>query len=254
MSQRTSFANSMRHIRRKPSPDELDGRGRRPNEPWHLNTLQRHLVAASGEFVGTFFFLFFGYAGHLMIIDQVTVDLDRTVAPVATPGILQTVFVAYAYGFSLLVTVLAFYRISGGLFNPAVSNFYNRVDLYVSTSSDHRPQVTLGLCAAGGLPWIRAVFLIPTQLIASMCAGGVVEAIFPGRIAGVNTLLGPHVNTAQGLFAEMFFTSYLVFVILMLAIEKSRVTFIAPIGIGLALFVAEIPGMILYLSDVSEQC
>ncbi|KAI0153957.1 aquaporin-like protein [Pestalotiopsis sp. NC0098] len=222
MSQRTSFANSMRHIRRKPTPDELDGRGRRPNEPWHLNTLQRHLVAASGEFVGTFFFLFFGYAGHLMIIDQVDVDLNRTAAPIGTPGILQTVFVGYAYGFSLLVTVLAFYRISGGLFNPAV---------------------TLGLCAAGGLPWIRAVFLIPMQLIASMCAGGVVEAIFPGRIAGVNTLLGPNVNTAQGLFAEMFFTSYLVFVILMLAIEKSRVTFIAPIGIGLALFVAEIPGV-----------
>jgi aquaporin rerated protein, other eukaryote len=40
----------------------------------------------------------------------------------------------------------------------------------------------------------------------------------------------------------MFFTSYLVFVILMLATEKSRDTFLAPVGIGLALFVAEIPG------------
>lgn len=40
----------------------------------------------------------------------------------------------------------------------------------------------------------------------------------------------------------MFFTSYLVFVVLILAVEKSRDTFIAPIGIGLALFVAEIPG------------
>lgn len=86
-----------------------------------------------------------------------------------------------------------------------------------------------------------------------MCAGGVVEAIFPGRIAGLNTVLGPNVNTAQGLFAEMFFTSYLVFVILMLAVEKSRVTFIAPIGIGLALFVAEIPGMVFCFHDVSEQ-
>ncbi|KAF7530482.1 hypothetical protein G7054_g9543 [Neopestalotiopsis clavispora] len=206
-------------MKRKPTPDDLDGRGRHPHEPWHLSSMQKHLVAATGEFVGTFFFLFFGYAGHLMVIDQVAID---SVTLIATPGIIQTMFVGYAYGFSLLVTVLAFYRISGGLFNPAV---------------------TLGLCAAGGLPWARAAFLIPTQLIASMCAGGVVNAVFPGNIAAVNTHLGPHVNTAQGLFAEMFFTSFLVFVILMLAVEKSRVTFVAPIGIGLALFVAEIPGV-----------
>lgn len=86
-----------------------------------------------------------------------------------------------------------------------------------------------------------------------MCAGGVVNAVFPGNIAAVNTHLGPHVNTAQGLFAEMFFTSFLVFVILMLAVEKSRVTFVAPIGIGLALFVAEIPGKI-EKTNVSQSC
>jgi aquaporin related protein len=40
----------------------------------------------------------------------------------------------------------------------------------------------------------------------------------------------------------MFLTSLLIFVILMLAAEKSRATFIAPVGIGLALFVAELCG------------
>lgn len=94
--------------------EELDGRGLPIYEPWHLTTVQTHLVAASGEFVGTFFFLFFGYSGHLMVINEA----DSTVE---TPGVIQTVFVGYAYGFSLLVTVWAFYRISGGLFNPAVS-------------------------------------------------------------------------------------------------------------------------------------
>ncbi|KAK6066635.1 aquaporin related protein [Seiridium cupressi] len=131
-------------------------------------------------------------------------------------------FVAYAYGFSLIVTVWTFYRISGGLFNPAV---------------------TFGLALAGGLPWARAAFLIPTQFIASMCAGGVVDAMFPGNISSVNTTLVGGMSIAKGLFAEMFFTAYLVFVILMLAIEKSRDTFLAPVGIGLALFVAEIPGV-----------
>lgn len=66
--------------------------------------------------------------------------------------------------------------------------------------------------------------------------------MFPGDVASLNTLLAPGMSIAQGVFAEMFFTAYLVFVILMLAVEKSKDTFLAPIGIGLALFVAEIPG------------
>lgn len=102
----------------------------------------------------------------------------------------------------------------------------------------------LGLCLSGQLPWMRAAFLIPTQIIACMCAGGVVKAIFPGDMASLNTLLAPGMSIAQGLFAEMFFTSYLVFVVLMLAAEKSKDTFLAPLGIGLALFVAEIPGKV----------
>ncbi len=40
----------------------------------------------------------------------------------------------------------------------------------------------------------------------------------------------------------MFLTMLLVFVILMLAAEKHNATFIAPVGIGLALFVAELAG------------
>ncbi|KAL3418097.1 MIP family channel protein [Phlyctema vagabunda] len=41
----------------------------------------------------------------------------------------------------------------------------------------------------------------------------------------------------------MFFTIELVFTILMLAAEKTKATFIAPVGIGLALFVAELVGV-----------
>jgi hypothetical protein len=40
----------------------------------------------------------------------------------------------------------------------------------------------------------------------------------------------------------MFMTAELTFVVLMLAAEKSKDTFIAPIGIGLALFVAMLGG------------
>ncbi|KAI8954053.1 aquaporin-like protein [Xylaria longipes] len=116
------------------------------------------------------------------------------------------------------------YRISGGFFNPAV---------------------TVGLALSGHLPWKRTAIFVFSQLIACMCAGAVVKVLFPGNVASLNTTLAPDVNIAQGLFAEMFFTSYLVFVVMILGCEKSRGTFLAPVGIGLALFVAEIPGSLI---------
>jgi aquaporin related protein len=41
----------------------------------------------------------------------------------------------------------------------------------------------------------------------------------------------------------MFLTAELIFCILMLAAEKHKGTFLAPIGIGLALFIAELAGV-----------
>lgn len=95
---------------------------------------------------------------------------------------------------------------------------------------------------AGTLPATRALFLVPAQFLASMCAGGLVSCMFPGDIASTNTTLGGGTSIAQGLFIEMFMTAELVFVVLMLAAEKSKDTFLAPIGIGLALFVAMMAG------------
>lgn len=77
-----------------------------------------------------------------------------------------------------------------------------------------------------------------------MCAGALVGAMFGADLSKVNTILAPRTSAAQGLFIEMFMTAQLVFVILMLAAEKSRDTFIAPLGIGLALFMAELTGRI----------
>jgi aquaporin related protein len=76
-----------------------------------------------------------------------------------------------------------------------------------------------------------------------MAAAALVSCMFPGDIATVNTTLAPGVSIVQGVFIEMFLTSLLVFIVLMLATEKSKDTFIAPIGIGLALFVAELAGV-----------
>lgn len=95
---------------------------------------------------------------------------------------------------------------------------------------------------AGTLPLIRGLFLFPAQLIAAMCAGGLAQAMVPGDISITNTTLSAGTSIAQGVFIEMFMTAELVFVVLMLAAEKSKDTFIAPVGIGLALFVAMMGG------------
>ena len=93
----------------------------------------------------------------------------------------------------------------------------------------------------GTLPPIRGLLLFPSQMLGGMVAAGLVSCMFPGTLA-VETQLTSGTSIAQGLFIEMFCTAELVFAILMLAAEKSKATFIAPVGIGLALFVAELGG------------
>jgi len=208
---------SSRHPDR-PFSSEEEGGQRRGGSGSGMHALKNHFVASSGEFVGTFMFLFFAFATHLMVADQAS---DTATSNRATSS--QTaVFISLGYGFSLLVTVWGWYRVSGGLFNPAV---------------------TLGLVIAGALPWFRGLVLLPAQLLGAMAAAGVVSGLFPGDIATVNTALAPGTSVTQGVFIEMFLTALLVYTVLMLAAEKSKDTFIAPIGIGLALFVAELAGV-----------
>ncbi|KAK4987432.1 putative aquaporin-3 [Elasticomyces elasticus] len=180
-------------------------------------TLRKHLVAAFAEFIGTLLFLYFAFAGHTMAVQQAS-----DAGPDRTNSAQTIVIISLSYGFSLLVTAWSMYRISGGLFNPAV---------------------TLGMCASGALPWVRGAFLFPAQILGSMVAAGLISCMIPGPIAVVNTTLAPGMSVAQGVFFEMFLTCELVFTVLILAAEKSKDTYIAPVGIGLALFVAEIAGV-----------
>jgi len=180
--------------------------------------MKDHFVAMVGEFVGTFMFLWFAFAGHLMAVNQHgDVALSNQSNSSTT-----VIYISMAYGFSLLVVVWGFYRISGGLFNPAV---------------------TMTLAITGNLPIIRTLLLLPAQIIAGIVAAGLVKCMFPGDIRQVNTTLAPGVSIAQGVFIEMFLTSLLCHTVLMLAAEKSKTTFLAPVGIGLSLFVAEIAGV-----------
>lgn len=187
-------------------------------------TIKHHAVAGLGELVGTFFFLFFAFGGT-----NVANNVNNFKAPSElglASDLERVLYISLAFGLSLLVNAWCFFRISGGLFNPAV---------------------TVGLVAINAVPPIRgAVFLI-AQLLGGIFAALAIQGLQarPGTGTGlaVATELANEMSTARGLFLEMFLTWALVFSILMLAVEKHRSTNVAPLGIGLTLFVVEMTGV-----------
>lgn len=196
----------------RPPPRDRDVERGKTSDPGYLNKdVRGHLVAMSGEFVGTFMFLYFAFAAT-----QIANTIDN-----GPPTVDKLLFISLGFGFSLAVTAWVFYRISGGLFNPAV---------------------TLGMVITGTLPALRGALLFPAQMLGGMVAAALVRCMFPGTPA-FNTTLTNGTSIAQGVFIEMFLTAELVFTVLMLAAEKSKATYIAPVGIGLALFVAELAGV-----------
>jgi len=195
----------------------VDNIGRRPSlavgkKP---NAMRGHLVAFIGEFLGTFMFLFFAFAAA-----NVALQGCKDCGLGAMPTIGELLYISLAFGFSLAVNAWVFFRISGGLFNPAV---------------------TLGLMLIGCLTYLRAAVVLVAQIVGAIAASAVVKGLFPSRLY-TETSLSPETSIVRGLFIEMFMTALLVFTIFMLAAEKHRATFIAPIGIGLALFVAHLAG------------
>lgn len=99
------------------------------------------------------------------------------------------------------------------------------------------------MCLVRALPWARGAFLIIAQLIGAIVSSLVVKAIFPGSLA--LTKLNPNhdLSSGQGVLIELFLTYQFVLSIMMMAGEKHAATHIAPIGIGLSLFVAELSGV-----------
>ncbi|KAF1943525.1 aquaporin-like protein [Clathrospora elynae] len=206
---------------RPPVPTE--GVMRLPWIIWMGSNAKNHFVAFVGEFVGTTMFLFFAFSGtQVANIGSSAPSSDNTTTGEAagfSPIVL--LYIALVFSFSLMVNVWIFFRISGGLFNPAVT-------------------FAMLLCKA--LSPIRAFMLVTAQISGSIFASFLVSVLFPTRF-NVRTTLGEGTSLVQGVFIEAILTAELVFTIVMLAMEKHKATFIAPVGIGLALFIAELVGV-----------
>ena len=151
------------------------------------------------------------------------------VAVIETSNLL---FIAVAFGLSLIVNIWIFFRVSGGLFNPAI---------------------TLALAIAQVIKPIRAISLAVSQILAGITAAALISVLTPGPLL-VSTRLGGGTSISQGffhslqlksigLFLEMFLTAQLILMVFMLAVEKHKSTFLAPVGIGLTLFAAHLVGI-----------
>ncbi|KAK4053109.1 Aquaporin-1 [Microbotryomycetes sp. JL201] len=175
------------------------------------------ILAVTGEFFGTFLFLFMSFMGAQSATFNRggTGGGDQTVTTNDNQTIL---FIALSFGMSLLVVAWTFFRITGSAFNPAV---------------------TLALWLIGGLSARRAAGIAIAQFVGGIAAAAVVKGVTIGNFA-VSNALTPGVSTGQGLGIELLTTAMLVFTVLMTAAEKSKATFLAPVAIGLALFVGHL--------------
>lgn len=172
-------------------------------------------------------FLFFAFAGTQVANIGSNANASNPTTSNSTSGgatgfdVSVLLYISIIFGFSLMVNVWVFFRISGGLFNPAV---------------------TLGMVMVGAIPVVRALCLFAAQIAGGICAAAMVLGLFPTAL-NVRTTLAGGASLVQGVFIEAILTAELVFTIFMLAKEKHKATFIAPVGIGLALFIAEMVGV-----------
>ena len=81
-------------------------------------TARNHTIAFFGEFIGTFLFLFFAFTGTQVANSQTQGSASTSLAQGSNPA--QLLYISLCFGFSLTVNAWVFFRISGGLFNPAV--------------------------------------------------------------------------------------------------------------------------------------
>ena len=94
---------------------------RLPWTMWMNSQAKNHFVAVIGEFVGTTMFLFFAFAGTQVANIGASGSSKTTTGGDTGFSLVVLLYIALAFAFSLMVNVWVFFRISGGLFNPAVS-------------------------------------------------------------------------------------------------------------------------------------
>ncbi|CAL1196069.1 unnamed protein product [Candida parapsilosis] len=175
-------------------------------EAYTNSPLKNHLIAFLGEFFGTFIFLWVAF-----VIAQIANQDPNIPQPGGGSDPMQLIMISFGFGFGVMMEF-------GGNLNPAV---------------------TLTLVLAQAIHPIRGVVMMIAQMIAGMAAAGAASAMTPGDIAFANAL-GGGASRSRGVFLEAFGTFILCFTVLMMAVEKSRATFMAPFVIGVSLMLGHL--------------
>lgn len=140
--------------------------------------IKGHIVACAGEFVGTFLFLLFAYGGT-NVVNTAPKEGANADSLAANPA--KLLYISLSFGMSLAVNAWVFFRISGGLFNPAV---------------------TVGMMLIGATTYLRGAMIIVAQILGGISAAAVISALFPGPL-NVRTTLSDDTSVVQGLFIEV---------------------------------------------------
>jgi len=168
-------------------------------------------ISALSELLGTAFFVFLGIA-----------SVNSAFLSGGGVGPASQIQIAFGFGFGLMCMVWAFYRISGGHFNPAV---------------------TLGLFCSGAVPPLKTLLYIIGQICGSMLGALFAKVLFPtppnGVTRGANGIPNG-ISVAAGFFLELILTFLLVFVVHMLALEMNNARNVAPFVIGSIVFVGHL--------------
>lgn len=126
--------------------------------------------------------------------------------------------VALAHGLVLAISISALGRISGGVFNPAVS---------------------VGLAAAGKISWGKAIAYTVAQLIGGVLAGYALVALYPTAAAQAASLGTPMVaegvSAMQAVVLEAILTFFLMMAIMGTAVDPKGPRNLAGYGIGIVL-------------------
>ena len=181
------------------------------------------LVAILSEFLGTTFFLFFALAGcevaYTHLSPSTVINPGSPARPGAVISSASLLYAALSVGFSMMVNAWIFFRISSGLFNPAIS---------------------FGMMIEGSLGWKKGAGIALAQFLGGLAAAGLVSGLFPGHLR-TETLLSGSTSIVRGfcryqkvgedtakladiqLVIELLLTAAFVFSVFMLATEKHKV-------------------------------
>lgn len=171
----------------KPEPPPLTGTAQRSMSDNVIvkaidklpRSVKGHGVAFAGELAGTFLFMLFGQ-GALNSVNDAP-KTGENVSQNLSADSSKLLFISLAFGFSLAINAWIFFRVSGGLFNPAV---------------------TLGMCLIGAMPVIRGIIIFIAQIIGGIAAAGAVHGLTPGPLK-TRTQLSGGTSVVQGLFIEV---------------------------------------------------